>query len=280
MDRLRKIDALFAQNGITQWGVAGFDDLLPLLPVKSARHLPRDPRSAIVFLVGYFAGEQEHNIARYAWVDDYHTVIPRLAEPVLKGLENLFPGHTFALFTDTGPVREVVAAHLAGLGFVGKNGLLINTAYGSCHFIAEIVTDANLPLSVPVQDGCGSCDACIKACPTNALGGDAFVKERCRSFITQKKGELTGEEQEQIKQGGLVWGCDVCTMACPHNNPPKPGHPVFTGGRLHPVLTEENMAKIYKQKAYGYRGKSVLQRNLGILHEQTAQASTERNVKK
>ena len=119
--------------------------------------LPRDAKSVIVCLLGYYAGERAHNISRYAWARDYHLLVEELLSPVAERMRETWQEQTFAVFTDNSPIREVTAARLAGLGFIGNNGLLISPAYGSYHFIAEIVTDLWLEPSEPVEAGCGEC---------------------------------------------------------------------------------------------------------------------------
>ncbi|MEG1874661.1 MAG: 4Fe-4S double cluster binding domain-containing protein, partial [Angelakisella sp.] len=173
---------------------------------------------------------------------------------------------------DSSPIPEVEAAVLAGLGWRGKNGQLLTEGYGSLCFLCEVVTDLALgevvdqpPKSVP--DSCGSCTRCLDSCPTGALSLNGLDKTRCRSFITQKKGALSDWERDQIQAGGLAWGCDICTMACPRNR-----HPVLStvaALREHPVprLTAETVAPLLSQKSYGWRGSGVLLRNLAILND-------------
>lgn len=259
---------LFAQAQISQWGVARFADLLPLMQSRAVSRLPQNPQSVIVFLLGYYAGEREHNLARYAWADDYHLLVPKILAPVLAGLQQEYPQNQFALFSDNGPIREVFAGYLAGLGFVGKNAQLINRRFGSMHFIGEIVTDLCLSTGDPVQKSCGDCRACLDACPTGALGENAFERALCRSHITQKNGALSPQETEQIKKGGLVWGCDLCTVCCPYNKKAALSDHADFLENLNPVLTSENLDDLHSKKAYNFRKKAVVERNLRILSEE------------
>ncbi|MDD3192726.1 MAG: DUF1730 domain-containing protein [Oscillospiraceae bacterium] len=265
MDEKASVGEILAQAGIFHWGVASFADTLPLLECRAKSKLPSNARSVIVCLLGYYAGERAHNISRYAWARDYHLLAGELLNPAVGRMKNIWPGRDFVLFTDNSPIREVSAAHLAGLGFVGKNGLLISPAYGTYQFIAEIVTDLWLAPAMPAAPGCGDCDRCLKACPAGALSPAGVDQSRCRSHITQKKGELTLWEQAQVYKGGLAWGCDICNDVCPYNQPPrKTDIPAF-GSALDGLVQEEDLPKLLAEKAFGYRGIKVLQRNLRII---------------
>lgn len=275
MDEKKEIGGYFAQAGLNHWGVAAFGDTLPLLECRGRSRVPGNAQSVVVCLMGYYAGERPHNISRYAWARDYHLLAGELLSPVVCRMKERWPDKSFAFFTDNSPVREVTAACLAGLGFVGKNGLLISPAYGTHHFIAEIVTDLWLAPSAPMAEGCGACRRCLDACPQKALSPQGVDKSRCRSYITQKKGELTLWEQEQIYQGGLAWGCDICSDVCPYSRPPKPTDiPAFCQN-LCGTIGEENLPGLLKEKAFGYRGQKVLQRNLRILKRKPSGSGTE-----
>ncbi|MDD2954847.1 MAG: DUF1730 domain-containing protein [Oscillospiraceae bacterium] len=262
----RVVMAALEKAGIRRAGVCRFADVLPLIPCRAVSRLPAGAESVIVCLLGYWVGPSPRNVASYAVVDDYHRVARELFVPVLQALEKDFPGRSFAFFTDSSPLREVEAARLAGLGFVGKNGQLICRGAGSRHFICEIVTDLPLTPGTPQPDGCGECRRCLRACPNGAIGPEGVIdRERCRSHITQKKGELTPWERENIRLGGLAWGCDICTDACPYNREaPLTDIPRFyeeTTG----ILSEENCEEMVSRKAFGWRGVQVLRRNLAIL---------------
>ena len=253
------------EAGITQWGVARYADVLPLLPVRAASRLPKNPRSVIVALLGYYTGEKEHNISRYAWPRDYHLLAQQLMEPVAEQLRKAFPEQTFAVFTDNSPIREVTAARLAGLGFVGKNGLLINRRYGSYHFITEIVTDLALTPDSPEEKSCGDCRRCLDACPLGALSPEGVTLSRCRSHITQKKGELQPWERKEIEKGALAWGCDICSDVCPYNQKAAlTDIPAFLQA-VESQITRENLPGLLKEKAFGWRGIAVMRRNLDII---------------
>jgi epoxyqueuosine reductase len=116
-----------------------------------------------------------------------------------------------------------------------------------------------------MQDVCTGCRRCEAACPTKALHNGRLDPAKCRSAITQKKGALTPFEETQIAKGALAWGCDLCTLACPHNAQLPLTHvKEFTDG-IVPVLTEQNADALLKNRAFAWRGKEVLLRNLRLL---------------
>ncbi|MDD5920518.1 MAG: DUF1730 domain-containing protein [Oscillospiraceae bacterium] len=265
MDNRAEIGRILADVGLRHWGVAAFADTLPLLECRAKSRLPQNAKSVIVCLLGYYAGERAHNISRYAWARDYHVLAEELLDPAVARMRAIWSAQEFSFFTDNSPIREVTAARLAGLGFVGNNGLLINPVYGTYHFIAEIVTDLWLEPSIPLESGCGECRRCLDACPAGALSPSGVDKSRCRSHITQKKGELTDWETEQVRKGGLAWGCDICNDVCPHNHPPcKTDLAVFCRD-LRGMIQEEDLPQLVQERAFGYRGVKVLQRNLRII---------------
>ena len=118
---------------------------------------------------------------------------------------------------------------------------------------------------MPMESGCEACRRCLDACPAGALSPAGVDKSRCRSHITQKKGELTDWEQQQVQKGGLAWGCDICNEVCPYNRPPKRTDiPAFCQ-ELDGMIREEDLPRLIKERAFGYRGIKVLQRNLRII---------------
>ncbi len=162
-------------------------------------------------------------ISRYAWGDDYHEVLRAKLEDLLAGLREQH-GEPFEarVYTDTGPLNERVLAKHAGLGWLGKNTLLLNERIGSFFFLGVILTTLDLQptlgqVDFPPPDRCGSCRKCIEACPTGALV-DGYVMDarKCISYLTI---ELRGAIPEELREpmGQHVFGCDICQDVCPWN---------------------------------------------------------------
>ena len=169
------------------------------------------------------SGEARGWISRYAWGRDYHEILWERLNALARELGARFPGeHQFRAYADTGPVAERLFAKYAGLGWLGKNTLLLNEKMGSWFFLGVIFTTLELSPSLareemPPADLCGNCRQCLDACPT-----DAFVEpyvmdaRRCISYLTI---ELRGSVPEEFREamGNNVYGCDICQDVCPYN---------------------------------------------------------------
>lgn len=254
------------------FGICRFADLPPLLECRAKQRLPENAQSVLVCLFPYYTGEHpERNISRYAMVADYHLIAGEYLQRFCEALRQQFPNNHFEPFTDNSPVPEVRSALLAGLGRRGKNGLLLHPDYGSYVFIGEVVTDLALEPDAPLSPSdCLNCGRCQRACPQGALQPDGSVElSRCRSHITQKKGELTEWEIQQIRAGGLIWGCDICNDVCPCNREPKISPvPEFLESAVT-VFDREQAEKLLKTRAFNYRGKKTILRNIDLLEEET-----------
>ena len=231
-----------------------------LLPCRAASRLPQNAASVLVLLFPYrMQAQPPKNFSRYAAVNDYHTAAGAVLTRAAEALRLQDPDGVYEPFIDNSPIPEVQAAVAAGLGVRGDNGLLISDRFGSFVFIGCIVTDREVGAVAAKRRGCLHCGACRKACPTARLtdGGE------CLSAITQRKGELTDRETAVMRHVGTAWGCDLCQEVCPLNRTAVSApHPCFTV--YEDALTEAS-AESLDGKAYGWRGKGVLQRNLRLL---------------
>ena len=171
------------------------------------------------------------NVARYARGEDYHDAVRRDLKAVVAAIRRLSPaGAHFRVCVDTAPVLEREWAARAGLGFVGKNGMLIVPGVGSHVVLGEVLTDVALAPTAasvdPTWERCGGCAACLAACPTAAILAPRVVDARhCLSCLTiEKRGPFTPEEASWL--GGRLFGCDDCQDVCPYNAGPRWSDPV------------------------------------------------------
>ena len=164
-------------------------------------------------------------IAKYALGEDYHTTLKRRAAPLVEWLSGVMPGNEWRIVTDSAPLLERAFAEAAGIGFTGRNTLLIAPGAGSFFLLAEIVTTAAIPPDSPVPGTCGTCTRCIDACPTGAVTSPFVVdSRRCISYLTiEKRSPLAPEEEAMLH--GWAFGCDICQDVCPYNGRP-PASPI------------------------------------------------------
>jgi epoxyqueuosine reductase len=183
------------------------------------RVLP-DARSVVCVALNYYQGELTDRswepVARYAWGRDYHQVITPRLERLAAHLTEA-AGARCRAYVDTGPVLERDIAARAGLGWIGKNTMLLHPALGSWFFIGVILTTAELEYDTPLPDRCGSCRACLDVCPTHAFVAPYVLDaRRCISYLTiEHKGPIDRDLHDGI--GSWEFGCDLCQSVCPWN---------------------------------------------------------------
>ena len=180
-------------------------------------------RSIVVLALNYFQGNPQAGdtpaaagrIARYAWGDDYHDLIANKLDRIDEFLRAF--GGQQKYYVDTGPVLERDYAAQAGIGWHGKSTMLIDERLGTWFFLAEVLTTLELPADEPVPDRCGTCERCIKACPTGAIiDPHRLDARRCISYLTiELKGSIPMDLRPLI--GDRIFGCDDCLEACPWN---------------------------------------------------------------
>lgn len=214
-------------------------------------------------------GQRRGQFARASWGEDYHSILHRHMADLIARLAARYPDFKYKAIVDTGELSDVAVAERAGLGFIGRNGLLINKEFGSWLYLGEIITNLPLANDECIPNGCGDCTRCVDFCPTGALLGDGSINGPvCLSYITQTKGYV--EEKFRDKLGHQIYGCDICQQVCPYNRGiDVHHHPEMEPVRdeveplLQPMLTMSN--KTYKEQfghlAGAWRGKKPLQRN-------------------
>jgi epoxyqueuosine reductase len=180
-----------------------------------------DAKSVISLLYNYFPDKHpEHSnykIARYAYGEDYHYVIKEKLKTFLHQIREEIGEIDGRVFVDSAPVMERQWAAKSGLGWLGKNTLLINKQQGSYFFLAEIIIDLELEYDGPIKDYCGTCSKCRDACPTNAIiGAGVLDASKCISYLTiELKGAIPTEFKG--KMNNWIFGCDICQEVCPWN---------------------------------------------------------------
>ncbi len=242
-----------------------------LIPCRGIKRLPQNAKTVIMMLFPYYIGAfPQRNISLYAVIPDYHTVVGELLKNLARDCENAFHAQ-FVPFTDSSPIPEILSAAMAGLGVIGKNGLLLHPVYGSYCFLGELVTDYDFSAVRGEIKTCVGCGACVKACPGGALsdGGKDFA--RCISALTQKKKPLTPEEEEAVCKNGYIWGCDRCQTVCPYNKHPQKTPITAFYHNAVPVVTEENVSALLSDRAFAWRGEAVIRRNLALVGQKSNQ---------
>ena len=270
---MEKVRLCLEKNGVNNFGFCSF---LPfstvLLPCRAQKRLPKNAQSIVCAVFPYKVPVQKRNLSRYAVVKDYHPVVMNRLNGCCQSLQAAFPGFAFSPFADNSPLPEVQVAVRCGLGMRGDNGLLIHPVYGTWVFLGEIVTDLPLPAALPGASGCLHCKKCEKNCPTGALKGGKVDERLCLSAVTQKKGELSPREKELIQKTGVAWGCDLCQECCPLN---QGAADTPLQEFLHsavPVVSSFDADK-RADRAFLWRGRAVIARNLCILEEKTAKTT-------
>ena len=215
-------------------------------------------------------------ISKYAYGEDYHEVIKDILKEMVAELQEEIGEFGFRVFVDSAPVLEKAWARKSGLGWVGKNANLITKKHGSFYFLAEIICDLELDYDLAVTDHCGSCRACIDACPTQAIVSDRIVDgSKCISYATI---ELKNEIPDYFngKMDDWMFGCDVCQDVCPWNRFSAPTLQEKFAPNFQKLnfrknewkeLTQELFSEIFKKSAVKRTKFSGLMRNINLLKD-------------
>jgi epoxyqueuosine reductase len=228
-----------------------------LVPYSSER--PAAPRDAL-----------SNHIARYALGDDYHDVLDHILRALEEEIARLAPGTKTWRYVDTGPLSDRSLAAQAGLGWIGKNGMLIHEEHGSYFFIGTLLTSLENDVhATEVADRCGACTRCLDACPTHAILPDRTVdSELCISYATiEHRGPFA------IDTAGNAFGCDICQEVCPWNAHPLEPHPAFLPRdeyRATPVtdllkFTQADFSALFRKSAVKRATLAGMQRNAAAM---------------
>jgi epoxyqueuosine reductase len=237
-------------------------------------------KSVITLLLNYFPGDKQDpgtpKISKYAYGKDYHEVIREKLNNLIESIKiNIGEIHGRG-FIDSAPVLERTWAQRSGLGWVGKNGNLINKENGSFFFIATLITDLDLQPDEPfAKDYCGTCTRCIDACPTDAiLPGKVVDGSKCISYFTIELKDMLIPTEMKGKFDNWAFGCDICQDVCPWNRFSKPTNEIeFTPlpGILNistkewEAMTEEKFKSIFRHSALNRSKLKGIQRNLKFI---------------
>jgi epoxyqueuosine reductase len=236
-------------------------------------------RSVISLLFNYYnpstsLNKEEPKISMYAFGKDYHLVIKEKLYALLHFIQEKTGHINGRVFVDSAPVLERSWAARSGLGWIGKNGNLINKESGSFFFLAEIILDLELDYDTAVSDYCGTCTACLDACPTAAILPDKEVDgSKCISYFTiELRDEIPAEVKGQFE--GWMFGCDICQDVCPWNRFSKPHHEekLMPSAELLAMkkndweeITEELFQRLFKDSPLRRAKYEGIKRNLHFL---------------
>jgi epoxyqueuosine reductase len=239
-------------------------------------------RSVITLLLNYFPKEKQNNavpkISKYAYGRDYHDVIREKLNRLIERIKMDVGEIHGRGFVDSAPVLERSWAQRSGLGWVAKNGNLINKQMGSFFFIATLITDLDLQPDEPfTHDYCGTCTRCIDACPTEAiLPGKIVDGSKCISYFTIELKDMLIPQEMKGRFDNWIFGCDICQDVCPWNRFSKPTSEIeFTplpglfniSTKEWEMMTEDKFKKMFSQSPLNRSKLRGIQRNLKFLNQ-------------
>lgn len=284
---IAKAEPIGRGDYLTEWlrlGRAGSMEYLRRnlnIRLDPAQILP-NARSAIVVALNYkqpspnevVAEAPRGRVAMYAWGEDYHDVLRDKLRSLVDRLHAALPDpFETRICVDTAPIVERELAAAAGIGWIGKNTLVLHQDLGSYFFLGVIITTLDLQPDAPAEDHCGSCTACLDACPTQAFPAPYQLNaSRCISYLTiEHRGGITKPFQQMM--GDWVFGCDVCQEVCPFNrHAPAATEPRFTTVRTPPSLdlretlswTDDDHRRHLRGSAMARATPEMLRRNANI----------------
>ncbi|MGR3809316.1 tRNA epoxyqueuosine(34) reductase QueG [Jiulongibacter sp. NS-SX5] len=263
-------------NGEMAWMANHFDKRLD--PTK----LVPGAKSVISVMLNYYPserlseGDDDYKISKYAYGKDYHFVLKDKLKSLFNAIQEEFGSIDGRVFVDSAPVMDKVWAEKSGLGWIGKHSNLLNRNSGSFFFIGEIICDLSLEPDGPIRDYCGTCTACIEACPTDAIVEPYVVDgSKCISYYTIELKEAIPEEAKG-KMNNWVFGCDICQDVCPWNRFSKPHQtPEFDmSDQLKGMskndweeITEEVFSELFRKSPLKRTKLKGLQRNIGFVKQ-------------
>lgn len=231
--------------------------------------------SIIVCAFPYFVEDVvDSNLSKYCYGKDYHIVVKEKLQQIADYIDSETEEFQYMIFTDNGPLIDRYLASISGIGYYGINNNIITDEYGSFVFIGYIINNYYFEPDKKSEKSCIKCGKCIKSCPGKAILGDFEMNpKKCLSYITQKKEDLSEDEKIALKNNKKIFGCDICQDICPHNiSISKTNIKEFKEELIYNLKKEEinnisnkEFRRRYKEKAFSWRGKKIIQRNIEIL---------------
>lgn len=242
------------------------------------RLLVEGAKSVISLKYNYFPQEKiqmDYNLAKYAYGEDYHDVVKSVLREMVSELLEEIGDFGFRIFVDSAPVMEKAWARKSGLGWIGKNSLLISKKRGSFFVLSEIICDLDLEPDYPTTDHCGSCRKCIDACPTGAIVSDKIINgSKCISYLTiELKDEIPSAFEDKLED--WMFGCDICQDVCPwnrfslpHSQPRfSPNHHLQNADKIEwEEITQELFSEIFRKSAVKRAKLAGLKRNIDFIN--------------
>jgi epoxyqueuosine reductase len=238
-------------------------------------------KSVISLIYNYYpkknlAERDQFKIAKYAYGEDYHFVVKEKLKEFVSTIKEKIGEVDGRVFVDSAPVMERAWAKRSGIGWIGKNSLLLNRTMGSFFFLAELIIDLELEYDYPVKDFCGSCTACMDACPTEAIPEPYAVDgSKCISYFTiELKEEIPADVKGKFEN--WIFGCDICQDVCPWNSFSRSHHerrfdpdPELSSMKKQDWIdiTEEVFEKVFKKSAVKRTRFEGLKRNIKFVQK-------------
>lgn len=239
-------------------------------------------KSVICLAVNYYTStphnprDSEGKISRYAWGDDYHIHVTKRIQMLLDCIQQWEPESEGRCYVDTGPMMDKVWAARAGIGWQGKHTNIITKDYGSWVFLGEIITTLKLEVDSPMEDFCGTCTACIDACPTDAIHEPYVVdSNKCISYLTiEHRGKIF--ESLSAKFDQWLYGCDICQDVCPWNRFQQETDRAeyqARAGNINPRIeelmniSEEEFSRRFKNSPVKRTKPEGIRRNAALVHK-------------
>ena len=231
--------------------------------------------SIIVCAFPYFVEDiVDSNLSKYCYGMDYHIVVKEKLQQIADYIDGEIEGFQYMIFADNGPLVDRYLASISGIGYYGINNNIITDEYGSFVFIGYIINNYYFESDKKSEKSCAKCGKCITSCPGKAiLGNFEMNPKKCLSYITQKKEDLSEDEKIALKNNKKIFGCDICQDVCPHNiSISKTNIKEFKEELIYNLKEEEinnisnkEFRRRYKEKAFSWRGKKIIQRNIEII---------------